>query len=89
MVAEMVRAEVERALARVDSDGYLSTREAAERAKVHPGTIRRWVREGRLARRGAGSRLRVRVDDLERLLATSRDVEHGATPEALARRDFG
>ncbi len=53
--------------------GYADTIEAAGVAGVSPRTVQRWIREQRLpAKRtspGRGGRWRVRLDDLERLLA--------------------
>lgn len=45
----------------------LTTAEVAERFRVNPGTVQRWVREGRLkATRPAGSRLlRFTAEDIE------------------------
>lgn len=50
------------------NDEYLSTDEAAEFAHVTTGTIRRWVRSRKLKRYNAGSHIRVRRADIERLL---------------------
>lgn len=87
LIAEVVREEVARALAARDRpDDYLSPRAAGALAKVAPATVRRWIREGRIAGHRAGSRLRVLRSDLEQLLRSG-----GAelSPEALAARDFG
>lgn len=47
---------------------FLSVSEAAEVARVHPATIREWLRDGRLARFAAGKRARVKSADLRALL---------------------
>jgi excisionase family DNA binding protein len=91
LITEIVRKEVHAALAEVKAlDQYLPTRVAAEVADVAPGTIRRWIREGRLASHHAGRVVRVRRADLKALLqiGTRQDV-NDLTPEQLARRDFG
>ena len=62
------------------ADGYLSIAEAATLARVSKNTIRAWVKDGKLPRRMAGRELRVRRDDLHRLLAAA-PAESGLTPE--------
>jgi excisionase family DNA binding protein len=85
-----VRAEVRAALAdRAGPASYLSTRAAASMAGVAEGTVRRWIREGRLTGHRAGRVLRVSADELRRLLAGPRRSDGAPTPEELARRDFG
>jgi excisionase family DNA binding protein len=65
-------------------DEYLSVARAASVAEVTPGTIRSWIREGRLGRFRAGRELRVRRTDLERLLLG--EAPGGmASPEERAR----
>jgi excisionase family DNA binding protein len=87
MIAGIVREELAKLPQR---DEYLSTGAAAEYAKVAPGTIRRWIREGRLVRLRAGRVMRVRRADLETLLQIgTRQNMNDLTPEQLARRDFG
>jgi len=96
VIAELVRFEVD---ARVRAalgdvtrpDEYLSTNAAGKLAQVAPGTVRRWIREGRLIGLRAGRVVRVRRSELEQLLrdgARSR-VDGDESPEALALRDFG
>jgi excisionase family DNA binding protein len=91
MIAEMVRAEVARVLAereRTDDEGFMSTTDAARYAGVALGTIRRWIREGKLPEHHAGRHLRVRRADLDGLLVGERR-ERELSPEELARRHFG
>ena len=77
------------------ADVYLSTRAAAAVADVAPGTIRRWLAEGRLTGHHAGRVLRIRRADLEQLLAAAPRrsrrprVMPDLTPEQRARRDLG
>ena len=48
----------------------LTVKEAAETAKVHTGTINRWMKDGTLAftRTGTG-RIRIKEEDLKTVLA--------------------
>ena len=94
IVREVFRDELHK-LAGPRQDDYLSTRSAAELADVADGTIRRWIREGRLPPHRAGRLVRVCRADLERMmkdggrrhdLAVARRSE---SPEARARRLFG
>ena len=92
-IRAIVRDEVDRALAAhaVPAE-YLSTGEAAELARVAPGTIRRWIREHRLEQHRAGREVRVRRAELENLLRSGRRPANDATdltPEQQALRDFG
>lgn len=50
-------------------EGYISVREAAEVARVHPSTVRTWQREGHLPVHRAGRRVRVLLSELRALLA--------------------
>ena len=91
LITEIVRKEVRTALAEATMlDQYLPTRTAAKVADVAPGTIRRWIREGRLASHHAGRVVRVRRTDLETLLRVGHASRSpiGVSPEALAARDF-
>jgi excisionase family DNA binding protein len=69
-----------------DASGYLSVSEAAAFARVSAYTIRRWVKRGELTRHEAGTRLLVRRDELEKLLAGD-DAE--TSVEERVRRRFG
>lgn len=89
LIAEVVRDELSRALADRDRpDQYLSPRRAAQIADVAPGTIRRWIREGRIAASSAGRAIRVRRSELETFLRSERRAAPDLTPEQLASRDF-
>ena len=77
IVREVVRDEIRSALAvgRTRNaaspealDGYMSIAKAAAFADVAPGTLRRWIHEGRVMGRRAGRDLRVSRDELERFL---------------------
>lgn len=76
-VREVVREELRPLLERMEvgrptapaDDEHLTLAQAAEVAKVHVNTIRRWVEEDLLRARRAGKRkLLVRRSDLERFL---------------------
>lgn len=84
-IRRIVREELQRASA--DHVDYLTTRDAAAVAKVAEGTIRRWIRSGRLPTHRAGRVMRVRRTDLVELL--KRSESPGMSPEAMAARDFG
>lgn len=88
LVRQVVREEMK---AHEDSsapDEFLSVKAAAEAIDVAPGTIRRWIREGRVASFGEGRFMRVRRDDL---LKPRERREDGSklSPEALAAINFG
>ena len=81
MLREVVRDEIRAAIAEAATDGahafrntdpggYLSVARAAKHADVAPGTIRAWIRKGRLQSRRAGRVLRVSRAELETFLAT-------------------
>lgn len=90
LIATVVREEMAKAHAQAtEPDEYLSTNEAGAVAKVAPGTIRRWIREGRLVGHRAGRVVRVRRADLEQLLRAGGLSHAELSPEELARRDFG
>lgn len=92
MVRELLREELGKAVATVTprTDEYLSTHSAASMAGVTDGTIRRWVREGRLQRHGKPPRiLRVLRSDVETLLRTGgHRPANDSTPEELAAQAF-
>lgn len=88
LIADVVRDEVRRAVAdATKADEFLSTEAAAAVAKVAPGTIRRWVKERRLARANTGRHIRVSRNELERMLKAG--PSNDLTPEQLARKMFG
>lgn len=86
-----VRAEIASLVSNANTGAeYLSTSAAADFASVHPATIRRWIREGKLTEHRAGSDLRIRRDELEKLLSGGeKRLESAETPEERAARDFG
>lgn len=62
---------------------YITVKEAARISGFHPSTIRKWIRMGRLPRHGTGRQLRVRRDELDRLLAADPGGDE-RTPEEIA-----
>lgn len=88
LVRDLVRDELARALAARDAPvEYLTVAQAASVAQVARGTVRRWVREGRLADHRAGRVVRVRRDELDRVMRGQRRAD-GLTPEQQADLDF-
>lgn len=81
---ELVRAEVQRVLASITPDEYLTTAEAARVASVAPKTIRRWIRTGKLVAHSAGRELRIRRADLERAMRPTRGICAGTTASGSA-----
>jgi excisionase family DNA binding protein len=81
--------------ARKERGDYMSTAEAAAHARVAPGTVRRWIRDGHLQGCGAGRAIRVRRGELEALMQAGRAARavgggpvpvRQPSPEALAAR---
>lgn len=75
LIRSVVREEIRAALAEQPprngavSDVYLSITKAAKVADVAPGTIRAWIRAGRLPARRAGRVYRIGRAELEAFLA--------------------
>ena len=71
---------------------YVAVQAAADRIDVAPATIREWINRGKLKRYHAGRELRVKVAELEALVAAE-PLPHqtvgvvDATPEDMAVRD--
>jgi len=75
------------AIERAD-DRLLTVPEVAERLRVHPITVRRLIKAGRLPAVRVGRAVRVRVEDVEAFKQPSRLVQlrPPPTPEELERR---
>jgi excisionase family DNA binding protein len=95
IVRSVVREEVRAALAEprlrngrgAGDDGYLSISSAAAYAAVAPGTLRRWIRTGRLPVRRAGRVYRIARNELEDFLAREgRSVEIARKASAIVQR---
>ena len=70
-------------------DGYLSVAKAARLADVAPGTIRAWIRAGRLTAQRAGRVLRVSRSELTRFMAGTPTGQKGAETVRRAAHLFG
>ncbi len=59
----------------MSDDRWLTVAQIAERLQVHPETVRRWLRDGRLRGRNFGGKggYRVRERDLEEFLDAEPD----------------
>ena len=71
------------------AEELLTVNEVAERLKVHPITVRRHIKAGRLRALRAGRSIRVRASDLEAFLRPAEPLvadRPPPTPEELARR---
>jgi excisionase family DNA binding protein len=91
VLRSLVRAEIAAALPGPTEPcpAWLSTSEAATHARVTAGTVRRWIREGRLRPHRAGRELRVSRAELDALIAAPcRTPTSEQTPEDRARSDF-
>lgn len=88
LIAQVVREELDRRAKSSAAPEYLSTKEAAAVAHVASGTIRRWLREGKLIEHRAGRVVRVARADLDRLLHGTRRHNDDLSPEELAARAF-
>ena len=97
IIRDVVRAEIrtaldERAHALVRNsntrpdDGYLSLSRAAKFADVAPGTLRRWIKEGRLPCQRAGRVYRVSRADLETFLKSDRSTFFVEKAQSFLRR---
>ncbi len=53
----------------ISMEGYLTIKEAADYLKVHPETIRRWVKEGKLPAYKGPKIVRFKKEDLDNVLA--------------------
>ena len=51
----------------------LSVLEAAAKYRIHPETVRRWAREGRVPAKKIGSMIFVRPKDIEEITQTEED----------------
>ena len=85
----MIESKVRRAVAdALRPDEYLTPIEAAKLARVHPDTVRRWVKAGKLTKLEVGARYRVSRIELERFLRSGASNDE-MSPEEMAAKAFG
>jgi excisionase family DNA binding protein len=60
----------------------LTVGEAAKAVKMHPDTIRRFIREGKLEASRVGGRWRVHMDTLRRFVGSSEPTKPPASEKA-------
>lgn len=90
LIVSVIRDEVRRAVTdATKADEFLSTAAAAQVADVAPGTVRRWIKDGKLCRYQAGRELRVSRADLEKLLREGSASNDELTPEEMAAKVYG
>jgi excisionase family DNA binding protein len=70
-------------------DGYLSVAKAARLADVAPGTIRAWIRAGRLTAQRAGRVLRVSRSELAKFMTGAPTGPSGVETVQRAAHLFG
>jgi excisionase family DNA binding protein len=73
----------------VGDDGYLSVTKAARLADVAPGTIRAWIRAGRLTAQHAGRVIRISRSELAQFMAGASTGPRGVETERRAAHLFG
>ncbi len=88
IVRDVVREELRSAVATRNSSGtYLSITKAARFADVAPGTLRRWIRTGRLPVKRAGRVYRIAQNELEGFLSRGgKDVATAERAKAILQR---
>lgn len=90
LIVSVIRDEVRRAVNdATKADEFMSTAAAAKAADVAPGTVRRWIKDGKLTRYTAGRELRISRANLEKLLREGDASNDELTPEQLADKVFG
>lgn len=89
MIRSIVREELVKILdERERASEWMSAYDAAQILHVHPKTLRKWIREGKLEASRAGKRHRVRRADIDRMLERGSTNEN-LTPEQMAERKYG
>jgi len=72
----------------LENGGWVPTQQIAKEYTIAQGTIRRWIKDGRIEAMHVGGALRVSRASFERLLTPPRSANRQTlTPEELADRD--
>ncbi len=71
-----------------DADPWLTVQQVSDELKLHPATLRRWIKTERLAAVRAGREWRVRRSEVERALMADASPAYGRQ-EALTPADSG
>jgi excisionase family DNA binding protein len=73
------------------SEVYYTLEEAASMLKLHPQTLRRWIREGKLPAKRFGKQFRLRREDFERAAqpGISKDAEESSHFDQMALAAMG
>ena len=67
-----------------DDDPWLTVPQVSEQLKLHPATVRAWVKSGRLAAARAGRTWRVRRSEVDRALLSDASPAYGLPHPAPA-----
>src|ERR1700759_1367695 len=60
-----------------DMDPWLTVQQVSEELKIHPATVRVWIRQGRLNAVRAGKGFRLRRSDVDRALGSEASPDSG------------
>jgi len=71
----------------LDDDPWLTVQQVSEELKIHPATVRVWIKHERLRAVRAGKGFRVRRSEVDRALGSS--ASPPAQPRGGATEDFG
>jgi excisionase family DNA binding protein len=72
-----------------DADPWLTPEQVGEELKVHPATVRLWIRGGRLRATRVGRSWRVRRSEIDRVLASGASSAHGDAHDSGAAETSG
>jgi excisionase family DNA binding protein len=89
VVREELRERRNASPAPLTEDSYVSVTKAARIADVAPGTIRAWIRAGRLTGKHAGRVLRISRMELERFMRSEATGPSGREVKQRAAHLFG
>ena len=72
-----------------EQDPWLTVAQVSEELKLHPATVRAWVKSGRLAAVRAGRTWRVRRSEVERALMSDPSPAYARSSGSLAAPTHG